>query len=49
MAIWTVTSLGDVTDGSDGVLTLREAVDAAGSGDTIVFDASLSGGTVSLS
>ncbi|MFV1876282.1 Hint domain-containing protein [Nioella sp.] len=49
MAIWTVTSLGDVTDGSDGVLTLREAVTSAGSGDTIVFDASLSGGTVSLS
>jgi predicted outer membrane repeat protein len=48
MTIWTVTSLGDVTDGSDGVLTLREAVDVASSGDTIVFDASLSGGTVSL-
>jgi predicted outer membrane repeat protein len=48
MAIWTVTSLGDVTDGSDGVLTLREAVTSAGSGDTIAFDASLSGGTVSL-
>jgi predicted outer membrane repeat protein len=48
MAIWTVTSLGDVTDGSDGVLTLREAVDAASSGDTVVIDASLSGGTVTL-
>ena len=47
MAIWTVTSLGDVTD-ADAVLTLREAVDAASSGDTIVFDASLTGGTVSL-
>ena len=37
----TVTSLGDVTNGSDGVLTLREAIASAASGDTINFDSSL--------
>ena len=41
----TVTSLTDVTDGSDGVTTLREAVAASASGDTITFDSSLFSGT----
>lgn len=41
----TVTSLTDVTDGSDGVTTLREAVAATTSGDTITFDSSLFSGT----
>lgn len=40
-ATLTVTSLTDVTNASDGVLTLREAVAAATSGDTINFDSSL--------
>ena len=41
----TVTSLTDVTDGSDGVTTLREAVAASASGDTITFSPSLFSGT----
>jgi hypothetical protein len=48
VAVITVTSLGDTTDAGDGVLTLREAAAQANSGDTIEFDASLSGGTVVL-
>ncbi|MBW4982243.1 Hint domain-containing protein [Mameliella sp. CS4] len=47
MAVITVTSLGDVT-AEDGLTTLREAVDQAASGDTIVFDATLAGGRVEL-
>ncbi|MEM7113571.1 MAG: choice-of-anchor Q domain-containing protein [Chloroflexota bacterium] len=45
-----VSSLDDVEDGdySFGELTLREAVALAGSGATITFDASLSGGTILL-
>ena len=37
----TVTSLGDTTNASDGLLTLREAIASAASGDTINFDSSL--------
>ena len=37
----TVTTLSDVTDGSDGVLSLREAVASASSGDSISFSAGL--------
>src|SRR5687768_1886807 len=60
-ATLTVNSLSDNTTSGDGLVTLREAVAAAnadtatdlgqsGSGaDTIVFDASLAGGTIALS
>jgi predicted outer membrane repeat protein len=51
LATLTVTSDSDVT-GDDGVLTLREAIAAANlndEADTIVFDSSLSGQTISLS
>jgi hypothetical protein len=60
-ATLTVNSLADNSTSGDGLVTLREAVAAAnadtatdlgqsGSGaDTIVFDASLAGGTISLS
>src|SRR3954452_13402404 len=44
----TVTSLSDVTDPNDGVLTLREAIAASIAGDTINFAPSLSGGTITL-
>ncbi|MCR9272669.1 MULTISPECIES: Hint domain-containing protein [Mameliella] len=47
MAVITVTSLGDVT-ADDGLTTLREAVEQAASGDTVVFDAALAGGRVEL-
>lgn len=43
-----VTSLGDTTDASDGVTTLREAISAAKAGDTIAFDPSIAGGTITL-
>ena len=41
-----VTTLDDVVDDSDGVLSLREAIDAAQDGDTIVF---AQPGTITLS
>src|SRR5687768_5866021 len=59
-ATLTVNSLADNATSGDGLVTLREAITAAnadtatdlgqnGSGaDTIVFDASLSGGTIAL-
>lgn len=46
---WTVTKTADTNDGAcDSDCSLREAIAAAASGDTIVFDASLSGGTITL-
>jgi CSLREA domain-containing protein len=48
-ATWTVTKTADTNDGAcDSDCSLREAIAAAASGDTIVFDASLSGGTITL-
>ena len=44
-ATFTVDSLTDVTNASDGVTTLREAVAASASGDTITFSPSLFSGT----
>ena len=43
-----VTSAEDVVDDSDDVLTLREALEVAQPGDTILFDSSLRGKTISL-
>ena len=43
-----VTSLADVVDLTDGVVTLREAILNAQNGDTITFDVSLAGGTITL-
>lgn len=50
LATWTVTKTADTDDGvCDSDCSLREAVDvAAASGDTIVFDGSLSGATITL-
>lgn len=44
----TVTTLDDIVDDGDGVLSLREAIALAGAGDTITFDASLAGQTITL-
>lgn len=38
----------DVVDANDGLTSLREAVAAASAGDTVVFDSSLAGETISL-
>ena len=43
-----VTSELDVVDANDGVVTLREALDYAQTGDTITFDDSLQGKTIAL-
>ncbi len=43
-----VTTLDDVVDSLDGETSLREALAFAEDGDTITFDASLSGGTITL-
>jgi hypothetical protein len=44
----TVTTSADETNAKDGVLSLREAIGQAKSGDTIVFDPSLNGQTITL-
>ncbi|WP_425410231.1 right-handed parallel beta-helix repeat-containing protein [Hyphococcus sp.] len=43
-----VTTLDDVVDSLDGLTSLREAIAFAENGDTITFDAALSGGTIVL-
>jgi Ca2+-binding RTX toxin-like protein len=45
---WTVNTAGDNTNANDLSLTLREAVAKAEAGDTITFDASLKGKTITL-
>ncbi|MGI5832140.1 MAG: YDG domain-containing protein [Thermoguttaceae bacterium] len=44
-----VTTLADTVDASDGAMSLREAIIAAVTGDTITFASSLAGGTITLS
>ena len=43
-----VTTLEDVVDSEDGVISLREAIGRAIEGDVITFDSSLAGGTIIL-
>ena len=43
-----VTTLADVADSSDGFVSLREAIAYADAGETVTFDPSLNGGTISL-
>ncbi|MBQ2620532.1 MAG: hypothetical protein IJF84_04275 [Thermoguttaceae bacterium] len=43
-----VTTLNDVVDSTDGLISLREAILYASSGDTITFDSSLNGSTIML-
>ena len=47
---WVVNTLDDPTswDSTDDILSLREAIDSAATGDTIVFNSVLSGGTITL-
>src|SRR5262249_528148 len=45
---WTVNTTSDTTNANDLSLTLREAIAKAEAGDTITFDASLSGKTITL-
>ena len=47
---WIVNTLDDVTtwDTADDILSLREAIGRARTGDTITFDHSLAGGTITL-
>lgn len=45
---WTVTTASDTTNADDMALTLREAIAKAAAGDTITFDASLAGQTITL-
>ena len=48
---WVVNTLDNPTewDATDDVISLREAIDSASTGDTIIFDDSLAGGTITLS
>ena len=48
---WIVNTLDDATswDTADDILSLREAIGRAQTGDTITFDESLAGGTITLS
>ena len=43
-----VTTLSDVADASDGLVSLREAIAYAEEGETVTFAPSLSGGTITL-
>ena len=43
-----VTTLNDTTDPNDGLLSLREALAEAAGEDTVMFDSSLAGGTITL-
>lgn len=47
---WIVNTLEDPTewDTADDVLSLREAISGAATGDVIVFDSTLTGGTITL-
>ena len=45
---WLVTTNQDVVDPDDGLVSLREAIDGAQDGDTILFDDSLAGTTIAL-
>ena len=49
-ATWVVNTLDDPTswDTADDVVSLREAIGSAVDGDTIIFDGSLAGGTITL-
>ena len=44
----TVTTNLDIVDGMDGVISLREAINSAADGDTITFDAALTGMSIVL-
>ena len=48
LSVIVVTSAGDDTDANDGVVTLREALSLAKSGDKITFASSLKGKTISV-
>lgn len=43
-----VTTLDDLVDDSDGLISLREAIAYANTGDTVTFDPNLNGGTITL-
>ncbi|MBR0239208.1 MAG: hypothetical protein IJQ39_14025 [Thermoguttaceae bacterium] len=43
-----VTTLNDAVDSTDGLISLREAILYASSGDTVTFDSSLNGSTITL-
>ena len=45
---WVVTTLSDTVSDTDGLVSLREAVSWAASGDMITFASSLHGGTINL-
>ena len=43
-----VTTLDDIVNDSDGLISLREAIAYANTGDTVTFDPNLNGGTITL-